>query len=90
MVFASDPAHTRLKLDLQLQIADLTWSRCMKHLEIVWRNSSPRPFERRCVPLQIAPDRRVYLVEELISRGDRRYWSKTAALEMVYGGRKAA
>ena len=38
----------------------------------------------------IAPDRRVYLVEELINQGDRRYWSKAAALEIVYGGRKAA
>ena len=62
----------------------------MNHLEIVWRNPLPRHFERRCFPLQIAPDRRVYLVEELVTRGDRHYWSKTAALEMVYGGRKAA
>jgi hypothetical protein len=62
----------------------------MKHLEIVWRNPLPRRFERRCVPLQIAFDRRVYLIEELINRGDRHYWSKTAALEMVYGGRRVA
>jgi len=62
----------------------------MKGLQIVWRNPFPRNFERRCVPLQIAPDRRVYLVEELVGRGERRYWSKAAALEMVYGGRKAA
>ena len=62
----------------------------MKSLEIVWRNILPRRFERRCVPLQIAPDRRVYLVEELVARGACHYWSKTAALEMVYGGRKAA
>jgi hypothetical protein len=62
----------------------------MKPLEIVWRNPLPRHFERRCTRLQIAFDRRVYLVEELINRGDRHYWSKTAALEMVYGGRKVA
>jgi hypothetical protein len=62
----------------------------MKPLEIIWRNALPRRFERRCVPLQIAPDRRVYLIEELVTRGDRNYWSKAAALEMVYGGRKAA
>jgi hypothetical protein len=29
------------------------------------------------------------VVEELIARGDRHYWSKTAALEMVYGGKAA-
>jgi hypothetical protein len=62
----------------------------MQGLKVVWRNPSPRRHERRCVPLQIAPDRRVCLVEELVSHGDRRYWSKAAALEMVYGGRKAA
>lgn len=62
----------------------------MKDLKIVWRNPFPRHLERRCVPLQIAPDRRVYLIEELVTRGERIYWSKAAALEMVYGGRKAA
>ena len=62
----------------------------MKHLQIVWRNPFPRRSERRCVPLQIAPERRVYLVEELVDRGDRHYWSKAAALEVVLGGRHAA
>jgi len=62
----------------------------MRALKVVWRNSKAPRAERRCVPLQIAPDRRVYLVEELVAHGDRRYWSKTAALEMVYGGRRAA
>ena len=62
----------------------------MNYIEIVWRNPQPRRFERRCVPLQIAPDRRIYLIEELVTRGDRCYWSKAAALEMLYGGRKAA
>jgi hypothetical protein len=61
----------------------------MKTLEIVWRNPRPRPFERRCVPLRIEPNRRIYVVEELIAHGDRHYWSKTAALEMVYGGKAA-
>jgi hypothetical protein len=62
----------------------------MTRLEIVWRNPISRHFHRRCVPLQIAPDRRVYLIEERVTRGDRYHWSKAAALEMVYGGRKAA
>lgn len=65
-------------------------SRSMQALKVIWRNPKIRRYERRCVPLQIAPDRRVYLVEELVAQGDRRYWSKAAALEMVYGGRKAA
>jgi hypothetical protein len=59
-------------------------------LQIVWRNPLPRRFERRCVALRIEPGRRVYLIEELICRGDRRYWSKAAALEIVCGGRRAA
>jgi hypothetical protein len=61
----------------------------MQPLEIVWRNPLPLYRERRCVPLQIAPDRRVYLIEELVNRGDGNYWSKAAALEMVYGGKAA-
>jgi hypothetical protein len=61
----------------------------MKTLQIVWRNPLPCRFERRWVSLRIEPGRRVYVVEELIGRGDRRYWSKTAALEMVYGGKAA-
>jgi len=62
----------------------------MQDLKVIWRNPNPQPYERRCVPLQIAPDRRVYVVEEKITRGDQLYWSKTAALEMVYGRRRAA
>jgi hypothetical protein len=61
----------------------------MKHVEIVWRNPLPCRSERRCVPLQIASDRRIHLVEELVTRGEHHNWSKTATLEMVYGGRKA-
>jgi hypothetical protein len=59
----------------------------MNQFEIVWRNALPRRLQRRCVPLQIESDRRLYLIEELIRRGDRLHWNQAAALEMVYGNR---
>jgi hypothetical protein len=62
----------------------------MEGLIVIWRNPVAQHCERRCVPLQIAPDRRVYVVEEKVTRGDQLFWSKTAALEMIYGGRRAA
>lgn len=58
----------------------------MQALRVVWINPSARRHDWRCVPLQIAPDRRVYLVEQLVTQGDRRYWTKSSALEMLYGG----
>jgi hypothetical protein len=77
-------------LDIHNQVANRKQEYGMQDLKVIWRNPQAPRNERRCVPLQIAPDRRVYLVEEKVTRGDRLYWSKAGALEVVYGGRRAA
>jgi hypothetical protein len=61
----------------------------MSRLQIVWSNPKPQHRKRRWHTLACEVDRRLYLVEELITRGDRPCWAQAVALEIVRGGRAA-
>lgn len=61
----------------------------MLRLQIVWSNPKPQRRKRRWHKLTCEVDRRLYLVEELVTRGDQPCWAQAVALEIVRGGRAA-
>jgi len=62
----------------------------MSCLEIVWRNPKASRRERRWHELACDIGRRLYLVEEWVTRGDQHCWAQAVALEVVRGGRAVA
>jgi hypothetical protein len=61
----------------------------MSRLKIVWSNPNPQRRKRRWVKVAGELGRRLYLVEELVTRGDLPCWAQAVALEVVRGGRAA-
>ena len=61
----------------------------MSRLKIVWSNSKAERRKRRWHKLACDVGRRLYLVEELVTRGDQPCWARAVALEVVHGGRAA-
>lgn len=61
----------------------------MARLKIVWSNQKARQRKRRWHKLACDAGRRLYVVEELVTRGDQPCWARTIALEVVRGGRAA-
>jgi hypothetical protein len=56
-------------------------------LTIVWRNPGPARHTQRWQKLERRLGRSLYVVQELVSAGDRGYWATTSALEVLSGGR---
>jgi len=61
----------------------------MLRLQIVWSNPKPQRRRRCWRKLAREVDRRRYLAEELVTRGDQPCWAQAVALEIVRGGRAA-
>jgi len=61
----------------------------MSRLHIIWSNPKPQRRKRRWHKLACEVDRHLYLVEELVTRGDQPCWAQAVALEIVRGGRAA-
>lgn len=63
----------------------------MRKLVIIWRNPEKLQYSRRWQPVKTSEaGRRLYIVQELISRGTQNLWTNTSALEIVQGGRAIA
>jgi len=61
----------------------------MSSLKIVWSNTKPQRRKRRWHKLACDMGRLLYVVEELVTRGDQPCWAQAIALEVVRGGRAA-
>ena len=55
---------------------------------IIWRNPNPKWHKQRWQTLERGVARSVYVVQELLVKGDKGHWSTACALEVVRGGRK--
>ena len=62
----------------------------MKKLIIVWRNPDSARHPQRLQRLQREVGRSLYIVQHLVSQGDRGYWATTSSLELLRGGRAIA
>ncbi len=61
----------------------------MSCLKIVWSNPKAQRRKRRWHKLACDVGRHLYLVEELVTRGDQPCWAQAVALEILRGGRAA-
>ncbi len=62
----------------------------MHRLKVIWRNPKPTTRKRRWHALACDVGRRLYVVEELVSRGEQNQWAQALALEVITGRRAAA
>jgi hypothetical protein len=61
----------------------------MTRLVIIWRNPSPKKYQRRLQTLERTLGRTLYIVQQLMPSGKEGYWTTTASLEVLRGGRVA-
>jgi hypothetical protein len=62
----------------------------MTKLRIVWRNPNTNRRTQRWQTLERGLGRTLYIVQQLISKGEKGYWTTTASLEVLRGGRAIA
>jgi hypothetical protein len=63
----------------------------MTKLRIIWRNPNPNRRPQRWQTLERGLGRTLYVVQQLvIPEGEKGYWTTTASLEVLRGGRAIA
>lgn len=92
---AAFEAYFFIKADLRvhfnlLRSCFVAWRAAMNRLVIVWRNPNPAPRKHRWHELACDVGRRLYVVEELVPRGDQKRWAQSLALEVISGRRAVA
>ena len=58
------------------------------NLAIIWRNPDPKWHKRRWQTVERGVDRSLYVVQELMVKGDKGHWLPSCAFEVRRGGRK--
>jgi hypothetical protein len=61
----------------------------MKQLIIVWRNPNFKRHPQRVRTLERGLRRTLYIVQQLMPSGKEGFWTTTASLELLRGGRVA-
>ena len=59
-------------------------------LAIMWRNPDPKWHKQRWQTLERGLDRSLYVVQELVIKGEKGQWFTSHAFEVRRGGRKPA